>query len=212
MDAISALLRANMGSFLGCFPLTGRFGFHFISITLYLSQILELADGVEAMGKNRNKSSSDHQLVKPKPNIYFNGAMKGIWRGWLIRGRKKSWQFSKEPMLFIDSFMPSWQLPFFFIHSFLPPREPRFPYCFFKSHPVTCVFLPSPLRTWRTMWPLSSLCRRRWPSSWLCLCSSVSSRSLRSSSVSSPLSSGPAWLPWVTFLCFLEGSSVRGIK
>lgn len=79
MDAISALLRANMGSFLGCFPFTGTFGFHFISITLHLSQILELADGnVEAIGKNRNKSSSDHQLMKPKPNIYFNGAMKGI--------------------------------------------------------------------------------------------------------------------------------------
>lgn len=40
--------------------------------------------------------------------------------------------------------MPSWQLPFFFIHSFSPSREPSFPYCFFKFHPVTCVFLPSP--------------------------------------------------------------------
>lgn len=74
------------------------------------------------------------------------------------------------------------------------------------------VFILSISRTLRTTWPLLSLCPQRWPFSWLYLFLSVSSQSLRSFYVFFPSSSGPVWLPWDTFLCFLEGSSVLGIK
>lgn len=80
---------------------------------------------------------------------------------------------------------------------------------FFLSHGLC---FSSFSRTLRTTWPLLSLCPRRWPSSWLCLCWSASSLSSRSSCVFSPWSFGPAWLPWVTFSCFLAGSSVHGIR
>lgn len=55
MDVISALLWADAGGFLGCFPFTETLGFHFIRLTLNPSQILESADGdVEGIGINWN--------------------------------------------------------------------------------------------------------------------------------------------------------------